>query len=88
MHVPDALDDDQDNPEISVTIEDGIEDMFFLTFKDNGGGICSSIIPEKCESIGMMLISDLPKRMGGSYSIDNSDGTTYSFVLEKDSEAE
>lgn len=78
--------DNTDNPEISITLEEKDEDSFLLRFKDNGCGLPEGFDIENADSIGMMLISDLPGTMGGSWSVAVDDGTTYEFVLNKRAE--
>lgn len=68
-------------PIITISVKDMEGGMFELSFSDNGTGHC--VHPTESQSIGMMLIDDLPHRMGGTYTHECDNGTRYAFVLKK-----
>lgn len=74
-----------DQPEISITLQNRDEHTFLLRFADNGSGLSKDVDLQGCQSIGMMLINDLPKQMGGSYTLNTTSGTVYEFILAKQS---
>lgn len=78
--------DDTAKPEISIGLKFKNQSSFTLTYSDNGSGLPDDFEPEESESIGMMLISDLPLQMGGSYTLSTDNGTTFEFTLLKQPE--
>lgn len=75
--------DETDNPMIAISVKDVSEDKFALVFRDNGSGLPKALVPSECASLGMVLITDLPKQMGGAYLVTVDNGTTFEFVLKK-----
>lgn len=70
-------------PRITIALKDlGAED-FSLEFSDNGRGLPAEILQDDTDGIGMMLINDLPRQMGGSLSVSVNGGTSYRFELKK-----
>lgn len=74
---------DIEDPKISISLKERDKNIFTLIFRDNGSGIPKGLSVKDGKSIGMILINDLPAQIGGSYTIDSEDGTTYEFNLKK-----
>jgi two-component sensor histidine kinase len=70
-------------PEIRITLRDIDENTFSLHVHDNGAGLPEGFAPGATDSIGMMLISDLPGQMGGNYTVTPGQGARFDFTLEK-----
>jgi two-component sensor histidine kinase len=74
---------DTATPEIGLRLADIDENTFSLTVRDNGRGLPEGFAPERCDSVGMTLISDLPTQMGGTCTVHSDNGAVFDFVLEK-----
>lgn len=70
-------------PRVTIHVEDTSEGIFTLKVSDNGPGLPKGFDPATQESIGMMLIADLPGHMDGSYTLTNDGGAVYEFNLKK-----
>jgi two-component sensor histidine kinase len=71
------------SPTINVTMKNIDTNTFSLQVCDNGSGLTPGFSPKAQDSIGMMLISDLPGQMGGSYTVSSDKGTCFDFILGK-----
>jgi two-component sensor histidine kinase len=70
-------------PAISIALKSLDENEFSLRVCDNGSGLPPGFSPKAQDSIGMMLVSDLPGQMGGSYTVSSNNGACFDFILEK-----
>jgi PAS domain S-box-containing protein len=73
--------------EIRILMTVDNNDEYTLTVSDNGIGLPENFTIETARSFGMQLISVLVKQLGGSMSISNDNGITYTIRFKKRDQA-
>lgn len=66
---------------ISIHLEKKSEHTYFLVFKDNGVGLPSNIIIENSSTMGLSLIRNLVKQLGGSLNYHFENGAKFNILF-------
>jgi two-component system, sensor histidine kinase PdtaS len=67
--------------EIIVKLQHQTGNRFLLAVEDNGVGICTNGKSQHAESMGMSLMRGLSEDIGGSFAIEDNDGTKIKVVF-------
>ena len=70
------------NPTIVMGLEDN-GDTFRFTYKDNGSGFQDKSQPRQSKSIGLSMVCELTKSMGGTLGQENESEASFAFVFPK-----
>ena len=72
------------NGVIATSLTETGPQQYLLCISDNGIGIPSHLKNKKTSSLGMNLMEGLSKNLGGSFSIENNNGTTIKILFVKE----
>lgn len=66
---------------INISLEN-VKNKITLTIQDNGNGLPKSFDISKSETFGIMIIKNLSEQLGGTFTIENHDGTRCTLTFE------
>jgi two-component sensor histidine kinase len=75
--------EEQEHPQINITVRKTGDDAYQLTYQDNGIGIPVNLDISKSESMGLKLIHSLTKQLDGTIEISNQKGAHFQFEFKQ-----
>jgi len=67
--------------EIVIKMSLGTKDSYKMTYQDNGPGLPAGFDINKCSSLGMLLIYDLARQIGGKVQYETKSGAYFIFTF-------